>query len=315
MSRPRKTIAKGRSQLHELYHKLKRRGLKLKGRKVAACKAANQTARKIVHAGTVNFKNVAAALGQWSFPPNLTRRNVTRKGLNYVFSDTFGLLRGPQGWSVTALTRDHPDFSRMLSGLLDEMAKTDGEVAAFAERGWTTATVNKGRLGQGAARHRDSRNVGQTLVVSVGRRVGGCLKVWPNDPGKVDVSTLSLDSCLTHDCRDRPVLFDGRQAHEVTSYEPLPGARSATRYSIVCYQMLGWSEAPPAVLSRARLAGIPVPSKTSRATKAAAEAKLAQQAGDEPRPMCKQCGGEMRKKGGARWQRKRCSRNWRAPQN
>ena len=84
--------------------------------------------------------------------------------------------------------------------------------------GWryTAITLNKNVL---ARKHRDTNNVGRSVIVGIGDYTGGALRVWDEE------DTVSED----YDLRDRPTMFNGAlRPHETQPFE-------GTRYTIIYY--------------------------------------------------------------------------------
>ncbi len=78
---------------------------------------ADAYARRVLkESGTVvTDADVLEALRLWRFKKNKTRKNVMREGLDWVYSDTLGVVRSRDGRLVlTRPTREHPDFMRLL---------------------------------------------------------------------------------------------------------------------------------------------------------------------------------------------------------
>jgi hypothetical protein len=89
----------------------------------------------------------------------------------------------------------------------------------IAPEGWdyTTITLNHGVQ---AKKHRDSRNVGKSIIVGFGDYEGGALRVWdPNDENPQDL-----------DLKDRPTLFNGALLPHET--QPFTGER----YTVIYYR-------------------------------------------------------------------------------
>ena len=91
---------------------------------------------------------------------------------------------------------------------------------------WTSICINGSWQ---SARHRDTNNVGESLIFSVGRHTGGRLRIWPEDSGKEHVGTLSQKGSKTIDPKHNPTIFNGKQCH---STEPFTGQR----VSIICFK-------------------------------------------------------------------------------
>jgi len=89
----------------------------------------------------------------------------------------------------------------------------------IAPEGWdyTTITLNHGVQ---AIKHKDSRNVGRSIIVGIGDYEGGSLRVWdPNDENPQDL-----------DIKDKPTMFNGALLSHET--QPFTGQR----YTIIYYR-------------------------------------------------------------------------------
>ena len=89
----------------------------------------------------------------------------------------------------------------------------------IAEPGWryTAITLNHGVL---AKKHRDTSNVGRSIIVGIGDYTGGELRVWePDDAFYADM-----------DIHDKPTMFNGAlRTHETQPFE-------GERYTIIYYR-------------------------------------------------------------------------------
>jgi len=107
-----------------------------------------------------------------------------------------------------------------------------------APLGWryTTITLNHGVQ---ARKHKDSSNVGRSIIVGIGDYTGGALRVWEED----ESSYRDLD------LMDRPTMFNGAlRAHETQPFE-------GERYTIIYYhgRREGACEGMPAMVGVAPL--------------------------------------------------------------
>lgn len=90
-------------------------------------------------------------------------------------------------------------------------------------------------------RHRDSKNVGPTILLVGGNFTGGGLRLWLGDGDKVKppVHHLSVDDSTVVPLDERKYtafLFDGNKAHEVLPFE-------GDRFSIMAYTVKGFLDA------------------------------------------------------------------------
>lgn len=110
-----------------------------------------------------------------------------------------------QGGHMTKLTEDYPEFWALLKGFMEQNA-SDFE--------WTTATLNKNLQ---CKVHKDSYNVGDSMIIGLGTYQGGDFHIETED-----------GYWVAHDIHNRLVKFNGRMNH---CTEPFTG----TRYSIVFF--------------------------------------------------------------------------------
>ena len=77
---------------------------------------ADKLAREILAAGgSVTGADVLDVLSLWRFHKNKTRVNVMRAGVDWVLSDTLGIVRSRDGrLLLTRPTRDYPAFMEIL---------------------------------------------------------------------------------------------------------------------------------------------------------------------------------------------------------
>ena len=179
---------------------------------------------------TVSDDDVLAVLRLWYFKQNKTRANVTPEGSTSVFSDNLGLVKTRVGtvlcsnatvknWAVLVL------FSRWLAEHLPSCFQT------FFP--FSSVSVN---FAYAARRHRDSYNVGPSVVKAFGSFTGGELLYWPEDNGNKKVEALEWDSAQKFDARRELVLFSGLRGHAVA---PFVGER----YSLVFFTSTEYEKA------------------------------------------------------------------------
>lgn len=113
-----------------------------------------------------------------------------------------------RGFSEFAPNKKYPE-------LLKALIEFGNTVAPVGWR-YTTITLNHGVQ---ARRHKDTSNVGRSIIVGIGDYTGGALRVWEED----DSSYQDLE------LRDRPAMFNGAtRAHETQPFE-------GERYTIIYY--------------------------------------------------------------------------------
>ncbi|CAE8649827.1 unnamed protein product [Polarella glacialis] len=192
-------------------------------RRAAENRAAEVLARE--RPGPPTSQELLEVLRLWGFAQNDGRQNVRPEGHEWVHSDSLGIIRRRDGQIALAKnTAGYPQFVKLLGQWLQGQG--------FGPLPFTTITIN---FGYAARRHRDRFNDGPSAIAAFGDFVGGRLRYWPADPGKLEVDKLpSCDSRLL-DVRSLK-LFDGNKAHEVEAFE-------GERFSVVFFTVRGWQQA------------------------------------------------------------------------
>jgi hypothetical protein len=155
-------------------------------------------------------KIVIPTLGNPSKPERRKRHGVRADTIGSIGrSATFGFGRTRMyGIAEFRFNKKFPEVCRALINL--------GNV--IAEPGWryTAITLNHGVQ---AKKHRDTSNVGRSIIVGIGNYTGGDLRVWGTD----DAAFEDMD------LHDRPTMFNGAvRTHETQPFE-------GERYTIIYY--------------------------------------------------------------------------------
>lgn len=160
----------------------------------------------------------------WGFARNVTRVNVMRKEVKWVWSDTLGLLRDRCGnIHTTKSSKAYPEVIEVINRWLSD--RLPAEVKQF---GWTSLNVNKDYA---AKIHRDGNNFGPSMIAAFGDFSGGSLNYFPEDDGKMDLEKLESSSKREKfDLKNGLALFNGNSAHCVDDFE-------GHRYSIVYFTL------------------------------------------------------------------------------
>jgi len=194
--------------------------------------------RKLNGGKTLTEKDMTEVLECWGFGLNAGRSNVAPEGQKFVYSDTVGGIRViAKGYRPTCVTTRYPNFVRFLNKWLK-----DNLPASVADDFVCTAiNLNANYAGR---RHRDGNNEGPSIIRAFGKFTGGMLKYWPKDlkcTGKQQprVEDLANDDCITHNIKNKTLIFDGNRAHEVTPFE-------GNRYSVVFFSTQGFAKFKPA---------------------------------------------------------------------
>ena len=176
--------------------------------------------------------SVLGALRLWRFEKNVSRENVRREGVDWVYSDTFGLIkdRADQKLKACQTGVGYESFQR----LLYRWAR--GRQLSHLRNHplpYTTISVNKGFA---AKLHRDTRNEGPSVALALGEFTGGGLRYWPGDSKRGDVESLRGQPSIVFDMRSRPAVFDGNCGHEVEDFQ-------GERFSLVFFTVQGYEKA------------------------------------------------------------------------
>ena len=170
-------------------------------------------------------------LRQWSCDKNTYRVNIMPEGKDWVASDMFGATRsrgwregGITTWGITKRTKQFaPVVALCNQWLRDRLHESflgleTSSLLPANQWYWSSITLNKGFASK---RHRDSNNVGPSLIRAFGNSERGDLYYWPNDPGKVDVSTLQRKHRGTLELRlpEHLAAYDGKRAHETQPFK------------------------------------------------------------------------------------------------
>mmetsp|Transcript_19346 Transcript_19346/g.56213 ORF Transcript_19346/g.56213 Transcript_19346/m.56213 type:complete len:711 (+) Transcript_19346:72-2204(+) len=202
----------------------------------------------------VTDADVLHVLRLWGFRQNVTRQNVMREGVEWVNSDTLGLLAGYDGTvSVNGATRFYPSVTKLVCRWLK-----DHLPAELSDRFvFTSINVNKGYA---AKLHRDGNNEGPSMIRAFGEFTGGRLHYWPeDDKTKATLDTLKDEDKLTIDLTKNLLLFDGCRGHAVEDFE-------GERFTIVYFSIGRAHKASEADRQLLRDVGVPFPDTASMAS-------------------------------------------------
>jgi len=170
---------------------------------------------------TIVEADVLAVLRKWGFKKNYGRANVLPGEASFVFSDTVGLVCDFKGCTApTPYTIPYPHVCRILTQYLKGFHEP--LVHNFA---YTSININKNYAGR---LHRDSSNVGPSIIKAFGQFTGGCLNYWPNDDRSfTDLEMLPKSDAVKVDLSKNIAMFDGRRGHAV---DPFNGERYTLVY-------------------------------------------------------------------------------------
>ena len=126
---------------------------------------------------TITEIEVLAVLRAWVFRKNYNRKNVMKTNVEWVHSDTLGLIRFQSGGFIVAdATQEHPQVTQVMTKWLHDQCPT--EIGTDFQ--CTSISVNKN---YGGRLHRDAGNEGPSILMSLGDFTGGELNYWPLDTG------------------------------------------------------------------------------------------------------------------------------------
>ena len=194
----------------------------------------------------VSSLEVLQVLRAWGFGKNLNRKNVLPAGQQWVFSDTFGLVRQNTGRvGVTQLTRSWSHVPALLNRWL-----RDHSHPSFAS-GFpcSSMTLNSAFASR---RHRDTNNAGPSCISAFGQFEGGRLAYWPDDAGSTPVDDLASQQCVHVQLPGHVTLFDGNRAHEVEAF-------TGERFSVVWFTTQNAWTVPTEVTQQLAVLGFDVP--------------------------------------------------------
>mmetsp|Transcript_21164 Transcript_21164/g.68467 ORF Transcript_21164/g.68467 Transcript_21164/m.68467 type:complete len:731 (-) Transcript_21164:396-2588(-) len=172
--------------------------------------------------------DVLHVLKLWAFKDNTTRQNVMKESIDFVNSDTLGLLAGYDGTvQVNQSTRHYPAVPHLLTRWLKDHLPDE---CGMKENGFHHTSINVNR-GYAAKLHRDGNNEGPSMIAAFGEFTGGELNYWPeDDKTKATLDKLRQEDRKTLDLRRQLLLFDGNRGHSVEDFQ-------GERYSIVFFSI------------------------------------------------------------------------------
>ena len=220
-------------------------------------KAANRLSKQLLQEARrsgrqVEDKDIFRVLKRWGFDRNTGRRNVTPLGRTYVESDTLGLVckRCTGEMVIGRATRTHGDFAALIcQWLKDSLPK--GIKFPFS-----SITLNHGTsTTYPSKRHRDTNNMGPSLIKTLGRFSGGRLECWPDDDLSCqDVIDLPESGKVKLDVKGAAHFFNGCQAHGVERFR-------GERFAVIAFSDRRFDKADLQTKQGLRKAGFSYPNK------------------------------------------------------
>jgi len=197
----------------------------------------------------ISEADVLKVLKHWAFRKNDTRLNVMPEGVDFVFSDTIGLIPSRDGRIlVTPHTIDFPATVKVLTQYLADHLPMELKKNGFP---FTSINVNKNYA---AKLHRDGNNVGPSMIKAFGDFEGGHLHYFPNDDRSAHLEALPSSDDVALDLTENLVLFDGRRGHYVAPFK-------GERYSLVYFTCPRCEKALPEVKHQLEERGISFPTQ------------------------------------------------------
>lgn len=171
----------------------------------------------------VTSEDITSVLDLWEFRQNTSRGNVMRDGIEWVNSDTLGLLNTYDGGVVVSgATKHYPSVSRLMSRWLKDHYPSSDIGGEFV---FTSINVNRGYA---ARLHRDGNNVGPSMISAFGDFTGGELEYYADDDKALSLDDLMSNAHATVNIKETLLLFDGNRGHAVLDF-------SGQRYSLVFF--------------------------------------------------------------------------------
>jgi len=163
-------------------------------------------------------KLVLELLREANFPTNMTRANIFRQGQTSYKGFVLGIinLRG----NMHATHGKTAPSRHTKSGKFKKLHQEARRLLKMHDPKFkfTSIQLNKN---QQAAKHKDSRNVGTSYIIGLGKYTGGKLTIWDEDDKNPKDNNL----------RNKFVSFNGsKRFHEVTPYK-------GERYTLVYYNV------------------------------------------------------------------------------
>lgn len=194
-------------------------------------------------------EEVLTVLRHWGFRQNTTRENVMPEGVTFVHSDTLGMIPSRDGRAISSREcLDYPNVVRLFCQWLRDRLPED-----VKDFGFTSINVNKNYAGR---LHRDSNNVGPSLITAFGGFKGGQLNYYSDDNRLLPLEDLPVDRRVTVDLSSSLVIFDGKRGHSVKPFE-------GERYSLVYFTCSRYPKADAELKRNMLSRGIMWPTKAS----------------------------------------------------
>jgi hypothetical protein len=212
---------------------------------------AEGKAREIINSAEngqypITDEHVLVCLQLWGFMENTSRGNVMPPGTTFIYSDTLGIMNMSTGEKSCI---HYPNFTKLLTRWLKGQLPAD-----LRERfAFSSICINKNC---GGRRHRNSNNVGPSLIRALGVFSGGSLNYWPEDYRRTPPEKLPWQDRISVDLRRNLMMFNGNNTHSVDSFE-------GERFTLVFFTASKWSLFTPADLKPAIACGINIPTKSS----------------------------------------------------
>ena len=200
---------------------------------------ADSLAASILTKPYISHSDMLGFLRNIHWDPNISRQNVMRDGVNFVFSKNIGILpdRNHRYPSLTRKTRNMPRVFELCARYLHDNSRIPLRGTSKSKFPFTAVCLNRGYRG---APHIDGSNLGPSLIKGLGNYKNGelleFLDVEPSKKGAQDIKDRKEEN-PSHivDIRDKFHFFNGRYVHSVAPIEALNSNEQPERYSIVWF--------------------------------------------------------------------------------
>lgn len=206
--------------------KLGNESMQVHAQRMEAQAVANLILQKAEKTGSkVTSDDITRVLDLWEFRQNTSRGNVMREGVEWVNSDTLGLLNTYDGGVVVSkATQTYPAVPRLMGRWLSDHYPVSDLGGDFV---FTSINVNRGYA---ARLHRDGNNVGPSMISAFGDFQGGQLEYYADDDKSLSLEKLEPKPHGTVNIKEALLLFDGNRGHAVTDFK-------GKRYSLVFFSI------------------------------------------------------------------------------
>lgn len=204
----------------------------------------------------ISNDDILSVLRKWSYYKNPYRMNVMSTGETWVNSDTVGVSCTRDGdVKCNPSAKRYPNVMKVMTKYMRD--RQPAELGCPFH--FTSINMN---FGYGAVRHRDSNNLGLSMLAGFGDFTGGELQYFPDDDGsvpKTELQKLNEKDSISVDMKKNMLLFDGCRTHAVKKFK-------GERYSLVWFSASQYHKVRPDDLKKLKELGFVMPTSKSVAT-------------------------------------------------